>query len=334
MPTKVQGQVTEYRLPWANPNTASTHELIFNPQGGKYAWVTGQDYDMLAKINIETGSVETYKMPTGSGPHGVAFNDNGDFWVSLEFAGLVVKIDPANGKILEKIDVSIKIEDSKNHINPAPHAIEFAANGKTIWFTGKRTSTVGKISENGKVSHYQLPSLGAVPIYLVAGADGSMWGTELATSKILKVTNEGVVSEYNIPSSSSRPIAIIQAPDKKSFWFSQEASHKVGKIDLQGNITEYPVPQVNSNMLLAGLAFDGNGNLWTQSYTAQSDSFKDYSSGSDYIIKLSRDILTAPANNITNVVVSFYPVPTERAIFHRIKLGSDGNIWFTELGQD
>ena len=161
-----------------------------------------------------------------------------------------------------------------------------------------------------------------------------MWGTELAASKILKVTNEGVVTEYNIPSYNSRPIAIIQSPDKKSIWFSQEASHKVGKIDMQGNITEYPVPKVQSNMLLAGLAFDRNGNLWTQNYIDQSDPYNAYPSGSDYIIKLSKDILTAADNDVSNVAVSFYQVPTKQTVFHRIKVGSDGNIWFTELAQD
>lgn len=332
--TQVKGQVTEYILPWATPGAGSTHELIFNPNGDEYAWITAQNYDILAKVNIETGTSESFNMPVGSGPHGVAFSANGDFWVSLEFAGLVVKIDQNSGEILEKIDVHMHINGSKTPINPSPHAIEFAADGKTIWFTGKRTSTVGKITPDGKVIHYPLPSLGAVPIYMVAGADGNMWGTELATSKIFKVTDKGDVTEYKIPSYNSRPIAVIQSPDKQSIWFSQESSHKIGKIDMQGNISEYSVPKVQNNMLLAGLAFDSNGNLWTQSYTSFNDPYSAYPSGSDYIIKLSNDILTAPDNNISNVMVSFYPVPTLKTGFHRIKQGSDGNIWFTELAQD
>lgn len=335
MPTETKGQVTEYTLPWASgAGGGSTHELIFNPKGGKFAWVTGQNYDMLAKVDTETGSVETFNMPKGSGPHGVAFSGNGDFWVSLEFAGLVVRIDKSSGEILEQIDVHMKVEGSRTLINPAPHAIEFADDGKTIWFTGKRTSTVGKINSHKKVKHYALPSLGAVPIYLVAGADGSMWGTELASNKILKVTKKGVVREYTIPSYNSRPIAVVQSPDKKSIWFSQESAHKVGKIDMRGNISEYSVPKSQDNMLLAGLAFDSDGNLWTQSYVDQSNPYKVYPAGSDYIIKLGKNILAAPAGDLSNVAVSFYQVPTKGTVFHRIKEGRNGDVWFTELAQD
>ena len=334
MESEALGQVTEYKLPWANPGAGSTHELIFNPEGGQHAWITGQNYDMLGNVNVKTGTVETFEMPAGSGPHGVAFDADGGFWVSLEFAGLVVNIDQTTGEILQKIDVHMQLASSETLINPAPHAIEFAADGKTIWFTGKRTSTVGKIMKNGEVKHYPLPSLGAVPIYLVPGADGSMWGTELATNKILKVTDEGVVTEYKIPSYNSRPIAIIQSPDKKSVWFSQEASHKVATIDMQGNFKEYPVPKTQSNMLLAGLAFDTQGNLWTQSYADQNNPYNKSAGGSDYIIKLSKDILNAPNNQLTDVTVALYPVPTQQTVFHRIKAGNDGNIWFTELAQD
>ena len=117
-------------------------------------------------------------------------------------------------------------------------------------------------------------------------------------------------------------------------WFSQEASHKVATIDMQGNFKEYPVPKTQSNMLLAGLAFDTQGNLWTQSYADQNNPYNKSAGGSDYIIKLSKDILNAPNNQLTDVTVALYPVPTQQTVFHRIKAGNDGNIWFTELAQD
>ncbi|MEM5527259.1 hypothetical protein WN093_00380 [Gammaproteobacteria bacterium AS21] len=336
MVSKVQGKVTQYKLPWGNTDQqfGSTHELIFNPNGGKYAWVTGQNYDKLARVNIATGTVNTFSMPKGSGPHGVTFNENGDLWVSLEFAGLIVQIDTNNGRIIKQIDVHMALKNSAIPINPAPHAIEFAADGKTIWFTGKRTSSVGKIDSHGAVSHYPLLSLGAVPIYLLAAADGSMWGTLLASNKILHVTNQGAVTEYTIASYNSRPIAIVQAPDQQSIWFSQEASHKVAKIDSSGNISEYRVPKTQDNMLLAGLAFDHDGNLWTQSYVDQNNPYHATPTGHDYIIKLSNDILSAPANDMTSVITRFYQVPSKKSVFHRIKLGTDGNIWFTQLAQD
>jgi virginiamycin B lyase len=56
-------------------------------------------------------------------------------------------------------------------LDPHPHAIAIGADGVTIWFTGKNTSTVGKINPvNGvitsasTVTHYNLPTVAATPI--------------------------------------------------------------------------------------------------------------------------------------------------------------------------
>jgi len=327
----VLGDVTEYALPWQGCH--STHELIFDPSDAGYVWVTAQNCDNVAKVELATGIATVFDMPKGSGPHGVAFSGKGELWVSLEFSGEVVKLDKKTGQILKSHNVLMKVKGTAKSINPSPHAIAFGANGKTIWFTGKRTSTVGKIDGN-KIKHYELHTLGAIPIYLVAASDGSIWGTELAGNKIFKATPKGKVTEYVIPSYNSRPIAIVPSPDKKSFWFSQEASSKVAKIDMQGNITEYSVPMTQKNMLLAGITFDKQGNLWTQSYVDQSNQYNIYPAGYDYIVKIDKAILTAPSADISNIGITYFRTPSSQTVFHRIKLGTDGLIWFTELRQD
>jgi virginiamycin B lyase len=323
-------KITEYPMPWAGEQAGSTHELIFQPNSGDFAWVTGQNYDALAKVTLATGAMQAFQLPANSGPHGVAFDEKGQFWVSLEFSGKVVRIDDMTGEVLEEIDVQIYPEGSAP-INVHPHAITVGADGQTVWFTGKKTSTIGKINPDKTVEHFQLDSLGAVPIYLVASPDGNVWGTELQGNKILKITPAGVVTEYDIPTNNSRPIAVVLAPDKKSIWFTEEAGHKVAKIDFNGTISEYPVPQLQPNMILASLAFDDKGNLWTQSYVNQSDKLP---AGPDYIIKLDRNILTAPAGSMDNVKVKLFQAPTNCAVFHRIAVAADGQVWFTELNTD
>lgn len=39
------------------------------------------------------------------------------------------------------------------------------AYGATIWLTGKRTSTIGKIDVNKQVTHFQLDTLAALPVF-------------------------------------------------------------------------------------------------------------------------------------------------------------------------
>ena len=55
-------------------------------------------------------------------------------------------------------------------------------------------------------------------------------------------------------------------------------------------------------------------------------------------MKIDAAITLAPAagqvGDISDVPVTYYEVPTEDTVMHRITQGPDGNIWFTELAAD
>lgn len=325
------GNITEFPLNWLGDSIQSTHELVITP---KYVYVTGQKMDQVARFDHNGKLLDHFQMDMASGPHGILLDRKGRVWVSLEFEGTVVRLDE-KGKIAKKIDVQMYVNGSKKPINTAPHGICLGADGETIWFTGKRTSTVGRIvnpdADNPLVEHFELPHLGAVPIFLSAGADGSVWGTELLGSKILKVSKDGEVKEFTIPSANSRPIAIIPDPEGKCMWFSEEAGVKIGKITFDGKITEYPVPALQKNHIVASLAFDREKNLWVQVYV---DNNNPTPAGYDYIVKFDKSIRDLPGNDISGVPFSTHTIPSRNSVMHRIELGPDGNLWFTELIMD
>lgn len=318
--------VIEYPLRWPSTVAGSTHELVTTPDA---IFITGQNMDSVGKMAYD-GEVIHYPMPKGSGPHGILLDAEGRLWVSLEFAGSVVRLD-GDGKIVQEVDVHMRVEGSPKPMNPHPHGIALAADGKTIWFTGKKTSTVGRIDPDGTVHHFELDALGAVPIYLHAGPDGGMWGTELVGNRILHVRPDGEIKEYPIPTRNSRPIAIKPGPNGRYMWFSEEAGNRIGRVDMQGQIVEFPVPKVRDDEILAGLAFDGDGNLWTQSYVAAASTEP---AGDDYVVRIDRGILTAAPGDISRLDIRYFKVPTRGTVMHRMKLGADGRIWFTELAKD
>jgi virginiamycin B lyase len=258
------GNITEYSLNWPGGNKGSTHELVV---AENHIYVSGQNNSMVAKVDYHGNVVGYYEMPQGSGPHGLLIDKRENLWVSLEFAGLVAQLDD-NGKIVRQIDVAIHAEGAKTPINTAPHGIGLDADGETIWFTGKRTSTVGKINPDGSVEHFQLNNLAALPIFLSAGPDRAIWGTELLSSAILHVTADGKVGEFKIPTANSRPIGVIPDPSADYMWFTEEAGVKVGRIDMNGNITEFPVPALQKNDILGSLSFDREKNLWIEVFPA------------------------------------------------------------------
>jgi virginiamycin B lyase len=220
-------------------------------------------------------------------------------------------------------------------MNSRPHGLGCASDG-ALWFTGKLSNTVGRVYA-GQVQHFQLPTIGAVPIYLGAGTDGSMWCTELTGNMIAFITREGKVTEYKIPTGNSRPIAIVPAPDGESMWFTEEAGCKVARIDTDGTITEFAVPATDHGSILGALAFDKDGALWVQQYVnppaAPAPGIDPYPpTASDYIVRMGAELLTAPAGDLSGVPISYFKAPSKGTVMHRIIQGPDGNIWFTELG--
>ena len=313
----------------------STHEITFNADGGSDLWITGQNYDQVVKVT-QSGAMTFYPMPKKSGPHGIEFDGSGRLWVTLEFLGQIVRLD-SSGKIDLTHDVSLACATCPDgKLNTHPHGMWFGADGKTIWFTGKGTGTIGRIAPDGKVTTYPLSTVGSVPIYVRPGNDGTIWVTELVGNAIARITADGTVKEFPIPTHNSRPIAIVPEPGSNAMWFSEEAGNRVARIAPDGTITEYPVPMTQPNVILAALAFDRDRNLWVQQYVDQNNPTPANPSpaGGDYIIKIDKSILTTAPADISKVPMTFYKVPTTQTVMHRIVQGPDGNIWFTELGSN
>ena len=327
------------------PAMGSTHEITFDERRRGPLWISGQNYDTLVRVGPD-GRMSYRTMPQGSGPHGIEFDSEGLLWVTLEFKGRVQALRPrgddiADYEVVHDYDVRLDCRGCPEKINTHPHGLGIGPDGKTIWFTGKGTGTVGRITPGGEVEHFALPTVGSVPIYIKAGPDGNMWLTELVGNKIARVTPDGQVTELNIPTRNSRPIAVVPGPDG-NMWFTEEAGNKVGRVDvgcvasgvkarrddLGDCVTEFAVPKRQANVILAGLAFDREGHLWLQQYV---DHFNPRPAGRDYIVKIDKAILRAKSPTLLAKHFTFHHVPTRDTVMHRIIQGPDGNVWFTEL---
>lgn len=355
----------------------STHEIAFKDKkawDGKL-WITGQNYDQLVAIDtnkLKEGkeAFSFYEMPPKSGSHGIGFDQEGYLWVTLEFAGKVIRISPdyltddeksqkpvikkykeyelalKSGHIKE-YDVQLDCKTCTQPINTHPHGLAIASDGKTVWYTGKATGTLGRINPDGTVESFPISKVndreaivGSVPIYIKADSKGNMWFTELVGNAVGRITKDGTfVEEFKIPTFNSRPIMIVEGPDHKSMWFTEEAGNKVGRIPIDIKqedckttcITEFPVLKPQDNVILAGLAFDNDKNLWVQQYV---DENQPYPPGIDYLVKIDKEILGSSSSDIKNISFDFYKVPTRKTVMHRIDPVPDGNLWFTELKAD
>ena len=113
---KTLRNITEYPLNWpddgrhfSSDNCCSMHELVIT---SKHVFVTGQNMDKVAQFDLNCKLLNHFDMPLKSGPHGLMLDRQERVWVSLEFAGLVVRLDD-HGKIVEEIDVMLYPEGTK-----------------------------------------------------------------------------------------------------------------------------------------------------------------------------------------------------------------------------
>src|SRR5262249_30613375 len=316
-------------VPGMVTTVGSTHEITYDHLNGDVIWITGQNYDTLVKVSLD-GKIKFYPLPSGSGPHGIEFDAQQRLWVTFEFLGKIARLDD-NASVVAEYDVRLDCTACPNPINPFPHGLSIGPDGETVWFTGKGTGTVGKISPNGEISTFELLTAGAVPIYIKPGPDGNMWVSEAYGNAIARVTPDGKVTEYRIPTPASSPVAIVPEPDGEAMWFTEQQGSNVARIDMKGNITEFPIRRNKPNQVLSGLAFDNEKNLWVEQFA---DLNRPKPRGRDHVLKIDKSILTTDPSRFRRVPIAYYPVPTRVTGMHRIIQGPDGAIWFTELAAD
>jgi virginiamycin B lyase len=316
--------IEEYSIDYPNKASidpslvGSTHEITYSPFGGDVFWITGPNYGHLVKLGLD-GERTYFDLGAGSAPHGVDFDKNGQMFVSLEGLEKLARVSTLTGAIIETYPINVDA-----------HGVGIGPDGLTVWYTGKTDNMIGKLPPNGEPENFPVPTLSSFPIYIKAGPDNNMWFTELTGNKIGRITDAGVITEFPIPTANSRPIAIVPDPQGAGMWFSQEAGNNVAFISSAGLITEYPVPKTRSDLILAGLAFDSSGNLWTQQYVPKNAS----PSGIDYIVKIRKEALARAPSLLTAADFTFYAVPSTNTVLHRIVEGPDGFMWFTELFAD
>jgi virginiamycin B lyase len=273
----------------------STHEITLGPDGAM--WVTQQVQGMLIRIT-PNGDQRAYVMPKGSGPHGIRFDRQGHLWLTFEFDNAIAELDQ-QGHILR----TYPIPDPKS----GPHGLAVASDG-AVWWTGKANGTIGRLDpQTGAMRVFKIGNPTSQPIYIDEGC-GAMYFTELNAGRIGRITSQGKITEYPTPTPNSRPIAVA-AHDCK-IWLSEETGGRFGVLDPKtAKITEYPSGGPDAQ--LAGLAFDRQGTLWLAYRTP------------DAVGEVNPD-----------KTVRQFPLPTKKAVLHRITQGPGNTMWFTELAVD
>jgi virginiamycin B lyase len=244
------------------------------------------------------GATTLYPLSTPAHALAMTFGPDGNLW----FAG--VKYGSESGSELGRVEPTGEVTEFPL---PATKSYFYGARSITagpdgaLWFTDQRSNTVGRITTNGEISQFRLPTPASGPNAIVTGADGNLWFTEQRAGKIGRITTTGSITEFALRP-GRRPAGITVGPDG-NLWFAQNAKAAIGRITTAGSIKRFPLPNPKSRPRAIVAAADGN--LW-------------FTEG-----RANRIGRITPAGKITQLRVSA-PFGTGA-----IATGPGGEIWFT-----
>jgi streptogramin lyase len=180
-----------------------------------------------------------------------------------------------------------------------------------LWSTANSGSEIEKLTPQGAITDYPLPTGGSNPERIAVGADGNLWFAENGNNAIGKIAPAGgTITEYAVPlgaAGQSEPNCVVLGSDNR-IWFWDESNDVLGAITSAGVVSEYP-GSIPATAAVEGITSGPDGNIWVADQTANA------------IDKVS----TAGA------LLASYPIPTAGSNVYYLAPGPDGNVWFTEF---
>ncbi len=166
--------ITEYPIPVADTHPYSIAE---GPDGNMWFGEGYGQHSLIGRIDPTTHTITEFPLTTGSASFTVAGGPDGNVWFTDPGIG-IGKIDPTTGVIHEYPAAA----------TPTGGAMGLSAGPDgNIWFTdfeNPGTNHIGRITPDGVVTMYPVPTASSGAIQITSGPDGDLWFTEELASKV------------------------------------------------------------------------------------------------------------------------------------------------------
>jgi virginiamycin B lyase len=178
-----------------------------------------------------------------------------------------------------------------------------------LWVAEFDADKIAKVTEDGTLTEYPVPTASAGPGIIEVGPDGALWFTEYNVNNIGRITTSGTVTEFPLPPASfpgAPGTDVVAAGPDNNLWFTHIGANVIGVMSTSGAlITTYAIPTANST---PGFIIQGpDGAMWFNEETGS---------------KIARITMSG--------VITEFPTPTPNCTPKNLVLGADGNMWFPE----
>jgi streptogramin lyase len=240
------GSITEF--PIQTPN-AGLSGITAGPDGN--LWFTENRANQIGRISPNGTNVTEYRIPTAnSGPSQILTGPDGNLWFLESNYDQLARLDPSTGRVTE-----FALPTGR------PEAMTVGPDGN-LWYTDSAFDRLGRVTLNGQVSEFPVPTPGAGLEGITAGPDGGIWFAESSASKIGRLNpSNGSVQEFPTYSHRSYPWAITAGMDG-NLWFTESdlSINQIGRITPDGQVDEFAIPSPNSAPL--SIVSGPDCNIW------------------------------------------------------------------------
>jgi trehalose transport system substrate-binding protein len=305
------------------PKTFAPDDVTAGPDGN--VWFTNGDSNEIGRIT-SNGEVTVFPNPDGKlkGLEDITAGPDGNLWFTS------YDLDPdgrptasALGRITPGGEIST-FEDPKI---TEPDGIVAGPDGN-LWFTNYRTDRIGRMTPDGRITlladpHHRVSG----PESIVSGPDGNIWFTNYDDDTIGRIKPNGDITVFADPDDRITGLEDLTAGPDGNLWFTsydlddndKPIDSLIGRITPNGKITVFEDPKRKITEP-EGITPGPDGNLWLVSYDVNDEDTPIHSR----IGRITPDgkiiVVETPADKVAG--------PED------MTLGTDGNLWFTNTGND
>lgn len=137
-----------------------------------------------------------------------------------------------------------------------------------IWYGGP-VGAIGRMTLQGSVTMFPLPSSRGSATKIVSGPGGALWFTDTADNEIGQITTSGAVTEFALPERGEEGCGWV-CPDgitvsHGDVWFTEQqlsaaGGNRIGRMTASGALTEYLLPTTDAEPNY--IAATADGSIW------------------------------------------------------------------------
>ena len=111
-----------------------------------------------------------------------------------------------------------------------------------LWFSEAAGDRIGRMTVDGKVTEFPIPSHDSQPRAMVTHPDGSIWFVETSTNALGRVDRDGRITEHKVPTPNASLRGVTVGADG-DLWYTANFANKIGRMAPDGTMLgEYDIP--------------------------------------------------------------------------------------------